>query len=76
MPSSEPAAPDDEFGPHAWTRSIFGELLIGGLPGSGKSFVLNNIVAHVAARSLARLSVPTDGETVELASEPEAHNLL
>src|SRR5262245_44906596 len=55
----------DEFGQPVYISLIYRNILIGGEPGSGKSSLLNAIVAH-AAMSLDCRLVLQDGKLVEL----------
>jgi DNA segregation ATPase FtsK/SpoIIIE, S-DNA-T family len=55
----------DEFGHRALVPLMFRNILIGGEPGSGKSGLLNVIVAHAALSLDCRL-VLMDGKQVEL----------
>ncbi len=45
----------DEFGEPVFIGMTYRNILIGGEPGSGKSAVLNNVVAHAALSTDCRL---------------------
>jgi S-DNA-T family DNA segregation ATPase FtsK/SpoIIIE len=55
----------DEFGESVHIPLIYRNILIGGEPGSGKSAMLNNVVAHAALSLDCRLCL-IDGKQVEL----------
>ena len=55
----------DEFGQAVFVPMMYRNILIGGEPGSGKSAVLNNVVAGAALASNCRLCL-IDGKQVEL----------
>ena len=55
----------DEFGHPVLLPLMYRNLLVGGEPGSGKSAVLNNVVAHAALSLDCRLCL-IDGKQVEL----------
>jgi S-DNA-T family DNA segregation ATPase FtsK/SpoIIIE len=55
----------DEFGLPVWVPIIYRNILIGGEPGSGKSGLLNNFVAHAALCLDCRL-ILLDGKLLEL----------
>src|SRR5687768_8347137 len=55
----------DEFGHPIHLPMIYRNILIGGEPGSGKSGLLNGIVAHAALDPRCRLCL-LDGKQVEL----------
>src|ERR687886_3107454 len=55
----------DEFGHPVRVPLIYRNMLIGGEPGSGKSALLNAVVAHAALAPDCRL-VLCDGKRVEL----------
>jgi S-DNA-T family DNA segregation ATPase FtsK/SpoIIIE len=55
----------DEFGQPVHIPLIYRNILIGGEPGSGKSALLNNVVAHAALSLDCRLCL-IDGKQVEL----------
>lgn len=55
----------DEYGQPVTVTLMYRNLLSGGEPGSGKSSLLNTIIAHVALCSDAKLWL-FDGKTVEL----------
>ncbi len=55
----------DEFGEPVFIGMAYRNILIGGEPGSGKSAVLNNVVAHAALSTDCRL-ILIDGKQVEL----------
>jgi DNA segregation ATPase FtsK/SpoIIIE, S-DNA-T family len=55
----------DEFRAAVYLRIIYKNLLAAGLPGGGKSSLLNNLVAHAALSAMSRL-VLFDAKKVEL----------
>jgi S-DNA-T family DNA segregation ATPase FtsK/SpoIIIE len=55
----------DEYGEHVEVTLAYRNLLIGGEPGSGKSSLLNTVLAHAALSTNARLWL-FDGKLVEL----------
>jgi S-DNA-T family DNA segregation ATPase FtsK/SpoIIIE len=55
----------DEFGQPVYVPMMYRNILIGGEPGSGKSAVLNNVVASAALAHDCRLCL-IDGKQVEL----------
>jgi S-DNA-T family DNA segregation ATPase FtsK/SpoIIIE len=55
----------DEFGEPVHIPLIYRNILVGGEPGSGKSALLNNVVAHAALALDCRLCL-IDGKQVEL----------
>ena len=55
----------DEFGEPVHIALIYRNILVGGEPGSGKSAMLNNVVAHAALSLDCRLCL-IDGKQVEL----------
>src|SRR5262245_47943939 len=55
----------DEHGKPVYLPIIFRNLLVGGEPGSGKSSLLSNFVAHAALSTDCRLCF-IDGKQVEL----------
>src|SRR5690348_4203109 len=55
----------DEYGDHVMPVLAYRNLLIGGEPGSGKSSLLNTVLAHAALSTNARLWL-FDGKLVEL----------
>jgi S-DNA-T family DNA segregation ATPase FtsK/SpoIIIE len=66
----------DEFGHDFDVTLMYRSLLIGGLPGAGKSTLINTIVAHAALSRNCQLRL-IDGKLVELSPwKPVAHTFV
>lgn len=65
----------DEFGHPVYLPLIYRNMLIGGEPGSGKSSLLNMIVAHAALSTDCRLCL-FDGKLVELGQWAEVADVF